>query len=135
MTFAAILRADLFQRGDFTLNSGARSPWKIECDSLTGGDIDALAVMIHQIVLPFGRVVGVPRGGVRLADELEQYATEGEERVLIVDDVLTTGGSMARFRATFGETPTIGAVVFARGNCPGWISPVFRMPSTLWVSQ
>ncbi|KKL20362.1 hypothetical protein LCGC14_2456230, partial [marine sediment metagenome] len=45
--------------------------------------------------------------------------------LLIVDDVLTTGASMEKQRA--GRTNTIGAVIFARGDCPAWVKPLFAM--------
>ena len=43
--------------------------------------------------------------------------------MLIVDDVFTTGASMEALH-TPGD---IGAVVFARGLCPSWITPLFQM--------
>ena len=50
--------------------------------------------------------------------------------MLIVDDVLTTGASMEHERARCSGR-TIGVVLFARGPCPEWIHPVFRMDP--WV--
>ncbi len=66
---------NLFQRGAFVLSSGAKSTWKIECDALTPDDVETLAEMIRQIVVPFGSVEGVPRGGLRLAAAMKKYAT------------------------------------------------------------
>lgn len=128
---------NLFQTGNFKLNSGKESSWKIECDSLTDDDIAALAEMIRQMVGPFNAVIGVPRGGLRLASALRPFAS-GFFPCLIVDDVLTTGGSMERtkkeYARTYGHlTPVNGAVIFARGPCPSWIKPLFQMPSSLWV--
>jgi len=34
---------NLFQFGDFSLHSGSKSKWKIECDALTDEDVEALA--------------------------------------------------------------------------------------------
>lgn len=119
----------LFQLGDFTLNSGAKSRWKLECNALTDDDIKALAEMIRQLVGTFGSVEGVPRGGLRLAEALKPFvALTGPH--LIVDDVLTTGGSMERIR---GNRQCIGAVVFARGQCPLWIDALFQMPECFWL--
>jgi len=59
---------NLFQLGDFTLNSGAKSVWKIDCDALSDGDIAALARMVQILVGPFHSVEGIPRGGLRLAE-------------------------------------------------------------------
>lgn len=127
-------REDLFQRGRFTLSSGAASAWKIECDSLTEGDVDALGKMISEVVPSFGAAVGVPRGGVRIAAAVEKYATPGEPTVLVVDDVLTTGGSIQRFREQL-TGPVVGAVVFARGPCPAWVIPLFSLPPGLWLRR
>lgn len=121
---------DLFQTGDFTLNSGAKSKWKLECDALTDGEIASLAVLIHEMVGPFGSVEGVPRGGLKLAAALQALVTPGGKH-LIVDDVLTTGGSMERLRA--GREDVLGAVVFARGRLPIWVRAVFQMPGCFWI--
>lgn len=133
----------LFQLGDFTLNSGAKSKWKLECDSLTDADVAALAEMIRQMAGPFSSVEGVPRGGLRLANALEPFAGLSGPH-LIVDDVLTTGGSLKMALAAWGETkkeddPTevkryeaVGAVIFARGQCPLWVKPLFQMPECFW---
>jgi hypothetical protein len=115
----------LIRLQDFVMHSGDPAYFKLECDALDDGDIAALARIISRKVR-FGHVYGVPRGGVRLARALEQYRSDGP--VLIVDDVLTTGRSMEEARAAFEfHSPVIGAVIFARGACPSWILPVFRM--------
>lgn len=133
---------NLFMLGDFTLNSGAKSSWKLECDALTDADIDGLAEMIYQMVGPFGSVEGVPRGGLRLAKALEEK-TYPDCRHLIVDDVLTTWNSMWKVQSEYlnnrrpwlveQEDTVIGAVIFARGPCPLWVKPLFQMPEVLWV--
>lgn len=112
----------LFQTGAFILHSGEDSAFKIECDALTDHDWATLARLIVTRVPPFGEVEGVASGGLQLAAELEVYATEGP--LLIVDDVLTVGTSMERQRA---GREAIGAVVFARQECPDWITPLFTM--------
>ncbi len=140
--------SDLFQLGNFTLNSGAKSGFKIECNGLADGDWAALAEMIRLLVGPFGSVEGVPRGGLKLAEHLRPHQTDGPH--LIVDDVLTSGGSMVRarkeyrMRAAHTDCMTmdvIGAVVFARGSCspvaanPTWIKAVFQMPEPFWLTN
>lgn len=50
-------------------------------------------------------------------------AFRGEETILIVDDVLTTGKSMKEQRGK--RIDAVGIVVFARGPCPAWIRPLF----------
>lgn len=130
----------LFQLGDFVLNSGARSSWKIECDALADEDWESLALMIHDVVGPFRSVEGVPGGGLMLASFLKGKTTANAPH-LIVDDVLTTGGSMELARTAFWkgigkrDEGIIGAVVFARGPCPSWITPLFQMPEKLWVRK
>lgn len=112
----------LFQSGTFILNSGKHSPWKIDCDALTAEDIATLAEMISHRISNFGSVEGVPRGGLRLAEAMKKYVTQGP--LLIVDDVLTTGGSMDHHRA---GRHALGAVIFARGLCPAWITSIFQI--------
>jgi len=112
----------LFQRGLFILHSGGRSSWKIDCDTLEEEDILTLAEMIETIVPKFGLVEGVPTGGLRLAEKMKFYISEGP--LLIIDDVLSTGVSMEEHRA---GREAIGAVIFARGKCPSWVIPLFTM--------
>lgn len=118
----------LFQRGNFTLHSGATSHWKIECDALTNEDWNTIALMIVEQAEPllFSRVVGVPRGGLKLANALYLYRwTSGP--TLVVDDVLTTGNSILEVMQK-QPGPCIAWVVFARGVCPPGINALFRMP-------
>jgi len=140
-------KKDLYQLGDFTLNSGAKSRAKIECDALSDGSIEALAWMIQHMVGRFQAAKGVPRGGLRLASALLKYATPGTGAFcLIVDDVLTTGGSMERTKQAFldrersmlfpcGPLDVVGAVIYARGPCPTWVKAVHQLPECLWLSQ
>ncbi len=129
---------NLFQSGSFVLSSGAKASWKLECDALTDDDWKTLAVMVREMVGPFSDVYGVPKGGLILDEMLDDYRDEKVRRALIVDDVLTTGGSMERFRnrvSAWTHAEIVGAVVFARGPCPAWIKPLFQMPESLWVKQ
>lgn len=116
---------ELFQLGRFSLHSGMTSRYKIECDALSDREIVWCARHLAAIVSPFGKVEGVPRGGLRLASALGAYATEGW--LLVVDDVLTTGASIEEHRA---GRDAIGAVIFARGPCPPWVTPLFQMAPT-----
>lgn len=119
----------LFVDGEFTAHSGETLPFKIDCDALTDGDIQTLAAEIDRRCVLFRDVHGIPRGGQRIAEALDQYCTGSPlDPLLIVDDVLTTGQSMEEARARFGPN-TIGAVIFARGPCPDWITPLFVMPA------
>lgn len=116
----------LFRLGDFTLHSGEKSAWKIDCDALTDKDWMTLAVLLHERVGRFNAALGIPRGGCRLADALNAIA-DGSGPLLLVDDVLTTGRSMerARCRLVGAGNQVRGAVVFSRGPVPEWITPLF----------
>ncbi len=119
---------NLFQSGNFILHSGSLSHWKIDCDALTNDDWATLALMISERV-KFSVAIPIPCGGVKFASALRRYETGRIDRdpVLIVDDVLTTGTSMEEKRKYYPDS--IGAVVFARGDCPDWITPLFQMNS------
>ncbi len=131
---------NLFETGEFILHSGQKTNFKIECDALTDEDIETLARLIGQRYA-FGKVFGVPRGGVRLADALQPYCKpEHNAYWLIVDDVITTGTSMEKFRQEVALQPAeldevddwvapefVGVVIFARGACPYWITPIFQI--------
>ncbi len=78
--------------------------------------------MASEILPDFGDVEGVPRGGINFAHALRKYATTGP--LLIAEDVVTTGGSMERFRN--GRDAT-GVAIFSRGSHPDWVKPLFVM--------
>ena len=120
----------IFQQGDFTLHSGGKSFWKINCDALSNGDWATLAKVISKRC-HFSGVVGIPSGGLKLAGQLQKYCQAGYP-VLIVDDVLTTGNSMEEARKYYPDA--IGFVVFARGKCPDWVTPLFALAKEVgWV--
>lgn len=97
--------------------------FKIDCDALHDNDISALAAIIARRYR-FGAVEGIPRGGLRLSAALRPYVTQGP--TLIVDDVLTAGNSMEAARKA---TTDRGVVIFARGPCPDWVTPIFELHS------
>jgi len=116
----------------FRMHSGRTSHFKIECDELTNDEIDAFAMLIAEMMHPFGKVYGIPRGGMRIREALLPYLQPMSERVLIVDDVLTTGRSMNEKRfELIGEGHRIdliiGAVMFSRGPQPMWVDSVFNL--------
>ena len=112
----------LFMPHGGLLHSGCYSKWKIECDSLTKADWLTLSGLIIDRV-SFGRVEGVPRGGLKLASYLKSFIYIGGP-LLIVDDVLTTGASMEAQRA---GRDAIGYVLFARGPCPSWVKALWTL--------
>jgi hypothetical protein len=113
----------LFIRQTFRSHAGLELSWKIECDSLTDEDMETIAMLIGER-WEFSHVVEVPRGGLRLADKVRCYQRDAGG-TLIVDDVLTTGTSMIEMREQFPGA--IGVVIFARGPCPPWVTPIFNL--------
>ncbi len=116
----------LFQTGSFKSHSGEVLPWKIACDTLSVDDWNCLALMLTEMIGPFGSVEGISQGGTPFAKALLQYCDNPQQfPLLIVDDVLTTGQSMEQARCM---RRAVGAVVFSRGPVvPSWITPIFRM--------
>jgi orotate phosphoribosyltransferase len=113
---------NLFQSGIFKLHSGKTSRFKIECDALTDADWATLAEMIAMRAGAFGSVFGIPRGGVKLAEQLERFITTGPR--LVVDDVWTTGGSMLE---VLNHGDDAGFVVFARNTPTHGVRALFTM--------
>lgn len=123
---------NLFTWGDFVANSGKTLPFKVECDALTDEDIECAARYVAGR-FRFKNVVGVPRGGLRLAAALGEYVGVWDHDrpddhlpfpPLIVDDVLTTGGSMERMRAEMNWPDAVGFVIFdRRAGLPRTTSP------------
>ncbi len=68
----------LLKQGEFTLHSGEKSFFKIDCDFLTDEDIETLAFMVSKKI-KFSGVSGVPTGGNRLKKALEKYRVSSEE--------------------------------------------------------
>ena len=122
---------NIFQQVDFKSHAGLDLRWKIECDGVSKKEWKCLAEMILDYEKrPFQSAIGIPRGGVMLGSFLNQYSTQKlDDPYLIVDDVLTTGGSMEVFRKEhFSGKETFGWVVFARGFPPQWCRSLFQMP-------
>jgi orotate phosphoribosyltransferase len=118
----------LFVTGDFTLHSGAKSRWKIDCDVLTDDDWDTLAVIALERLPPFRITVGIPQGGMKFARALQRYATNREDDpILLCDDVLTTGRSFYDARNGGAEYKVIGVAAFGRGYPPAWVKVIFQM--------
>lgn len=117
----------LLKFGWFVTHSKFQLPWKLDLESgLDDGDWDSIAKIIAW-KFAFRSVYGIPKGGERLAKALDPYCEPGYP-VLIVDDVLTTGRSFLEAKAALGDPePCIGIVVFARGWCPDWVWPIFRV--------
>lgn len=119
----------LFELKDFIMHSGEVGEWKIECDALTDEDWETVAYWISER-FDFNHVVGVPTGAELLQNKLLKKSNPRSKTILIVDDVLTTGGSMEDTKRTL-NTPkdyeVKGVVLFARSECPDWVTPIFKM--------
>jgi len=131
----AIVGEPLVQLGDHKLNAGKRSCYKLVCDQFIADNVEALAWMLRQLAGPYGSVAGIPRGGLSLAAAMEKYRDRSLERtLLLVDDVITTGGSLNRERERLAGQydHIIGVAVFSRGPLPSWVSAMFEMPKSFW---
>lgn len=107
---------DLFQKQKFTSHAGIPMEWKIEMDAISDKEWDCLASMIMDYQKePFSKVVGIPRGGVKLQNALQKYSEwEPKHPWLVVDDVYTTGTSFREFCTTKETMFAYKWVVFAR---------------------
>jgi len=117
----------LFQTGSFTLHSGDRSDFKIDCDYLKLSDLQSLAKFIGSR-FQFSEVYGIPSGGTALANALRVYRTDTPS-LLIVDDVYTTGASMKdAYLQHRGKWKSVqGVVIFSRAEEEwGWVTPLFK---------
>ena len=123
---------DLFKSINFKSHSGLNLSWKIECDVLSDPEWATISKMIMELTPPFREAVGIPRGGIKLAALLNEFATGNEKApICIVDDVLTTGESMKKFLSQYQRKLwpiAIGWVVFARVQTPSWVRALFQMP-------
>ncbi|MDP3710190.1 MAG: hypothetical protein Q8R29_00510 [bacterium] len=115
----------IFRNEAFVSHAGLRLLFKIECDELDQEDIETVAAIIGRS-FRFKDVVGIPRGGLRLAEALKKFCQPEESDTLLVDDVSTSHGSMEEARKEISE-PVRGVVIFARGQCPSWIKPIFQL--------
>jgi hypothetical protein len=122
----------LFQTVNFKSHAGLDLTWKIEMDALTAPEWYTIKCMILDLSVPFRHAIGIPRGGVKLGQLLNQHGTGiPTDPILIVDDVLTTGSSMEEFKQkeqNFVNSDFIGWVVFARNKPPEWCKALFQMP-------
>lgn len=124
------MQADFIKYGTFASHSGLQLSFKIDADALSDQDWASVAKIItHKMI--FSRVIGIPRGGIRMAEALRPYCTDGYP-TLIVDDVLTTGRSMERER--LAHPGALGVVLFARTRPPTWVFPLFEMPD-FWQAK
>lgn len=121
-----VTSANLFTSGDFISHAGLPLKWKIECDAIRPEEWDCLAQMIMDYQKePFGKVVGIPRGGKALEGAMEKYVTPGNDKTMVVDDVYTTGQSFSDF---YLNGDVFKWCVFARKTPTNGVRALFTMP-------
>tara|TARA_R110002167_G_scaffold74467_4_gene208411 strand:+ start:334 stop:738 length:405 start_codon:yes stop_codon:yes gene_type:complete len=127
-------RKPLFQEEDFVSHAGIPLKWKIECDAIMEEEWDCLALMIHEKSGGTCReAVGIPRGGVPLADAInKRFATgKDEDYIFVVDDVYTTGKSFLDFRKKHYPNTIQGMIkqwcVFSRKPTENGVQSLFTM--------
>jgi hypoxanthine phosphoribosyltransferase len=135
---------DWLEWGTFTSHSGEALGWKIKAHKFSPAVVEVFAKLIKNRI-GFTDVIGIPTGGLPLAQALEKYRVRRDQpgitvtpTLLIVDDVYTTGFSMEEARVDaarsgkFKFSKIRGAVMFTRDRLPNWIYPVFSYlpPST-----
>jgi hypoxanthine-guanine phosphoribosyltransferase len=123
----------MFKWQPFKSHAGKPLSWKIECDDLTQEDIDCLADII-SMTHSYRNVEHPPTKSANLINLVSKLALrtspDGDYDYLIIDDVLTTGKSMEdiyRHLYTNHYKKTKGVVIFARSECPDWITPIFQL--------
>lgn len=114
-----LVDAGAFKTGEFTLSSGKTSPYYVDCKQACADPATLRTLAQHGTMYTVGRdaVAGTALGGVPLAVALgleagrptllvrsasKEHGTEGrvegpvrgDENVLVVEDVVTTGGSL-----------------------------------------
>lgn len=119
----------LFQLKKFISAAGFKLDWRVEGDALSDEDWECIAYVGAKIVGPFCKVVGVPRGGIKLARAMEKYVDMRDDRWLFTDDVFTTGKSMHETIAYYGDRSgrPIGFVAFARGPLPAHVKCMWKL--------
>ena len=129
---------NLFQDGDFTSHAGLPLKWKLECDAINDNEWRCIAKMVMDYQdRPFYKAVGIPRGGLKFAEAMNEYASGNDtDQIMICDDVFTTGTSMLDFIKEEYPLWSMGQgyrwVVFARE--PSNVNPyhtkaLFTMPA------
>lgn len=124
---------NLIQIGEFPLHSGGVSKLKFELDKFTESDWEAIAYLASR-AFKFQYVVGIPTGGMRLAQAMAKYATGNEEDpIALVDDVWTTGGSMKAAYDEIYETLPLHKQFMAVTGILGIVAIARTVPDVKWM--
>jgi len=124
-----VKKAQLFVDVKFIASSGQELSWKVECNAISEAEWDWAAARVAER-FTFREVHGIPGGGLPFEKALRPYIQKDGHCFLIVDDVLTTGGSMEKakedLRRRHKGVPRIGVVLFARVSPPPWIGALWQ---------
>ena len=77
-----------------------------------------IAWEVHKRVPPYAKAVGIPRGGIALAQQMNRLPRDDSGIVLVVDDVLTTGNSLLSEMVKYPIGRVLGFVVWDRSMLP-----------------
>ena len=99
----------LFVEEDFKSHAGLNLHWKLECDALDIEEWKCIARMIMEYQTePFRAAIGIPRGGVKLGQFLNEYSTQNSDHpYLLVDDVLNSGKTLMYSSSEFLTVPLV----------------------------
>ena len=122
---------NIFRLGKEVSHPREELEWKIECGVLTERDYETIVhIIVEEWKLQFKKVVFLGENGDQFAAAVLPFIQVNNDNypILIVDDVLTTGKSMVKAMLDVKqcyECEVIGVVIFALGECPKWIRPIF----------
>ena len=113
--------------------------WKAQAEALTPESWDCLAMLAREKI-PGDRmpsyICSIPTGGDPFAEAFRRLhgPLDPQGPALVLDDCLTTGASMELGRENmrdlgYVDDRIIGIVAFARGDCPDWVKPIWRLLS------
>lgn len=122
----------------FVSRAGLNLPFKFEADAISPASWENLAKAAAPRLPPFGPAVGVPRGGLILAQCMRKYADPDCGTVLLCEDIWTTGGSWVKTATAYvgkdnvyDAARVIGLVLLARGRTPPNVYAMFG--SAAWL--
>lgn len=139
-----MIRIDI---SEFSLHSGGKSFWKVDCDSLRPSELVIISGKIREMVGPYTRVVAVNSSLGSIVYDLRAHmlsikqVTPRVHTTLIIDDVYTTGASLiSTYEVVEQEYKNAGleeyeikaVVLFNRsGNSlPYWAHALFTISQT-----
>ena len=133
-----------FHNPPITLHSGGKSSWKVDAHQLylnpaiRESVFESWARYLHALRINDFSLVGIERGGIEWADGFSRYtlgsnkdrpSISDKTRIIIVDDVYTTGASLRKQRDLF-STNSIALVVVDRSKNGIWRD----LPAHAWMS-